>query len=150
MNPFGTYFGPQRHYPTRGNGSSMDLYLAAAPQARSLAPAYNGAFEQSLQVIFPLSDSAPDAETAALAKAISDGVTVPETTGAVHPFEGDNVALHASVDNRVDPKDLKSVTFVEQFGGVLPVAGLVARYTANLLRAQIQMRRRERRMKNGK
>ena len=150
MNPFGTYFGPQRHYPTRGNGSSMDLYLAAAPQARSLAPAYNGAFEQSIQAIFPLSGSAPDAETTALAKAIADGVTVSGTDGDVHPFEGDNVILRASVDNRVDPKDLKSVTFVEQFGGVLPVLGLVARYTANLLRAQIKMRRRERRMKIGK
>ncbi|MBO5496598.1 MAG: hypothetical protein J5967_04275, partial [Oscillospiraceae bacterium] len=51
VNPFGTYFGPQRHYPSRGNGSSMGLYLAAAPQARSLAPAYNGAFEQSVQAL---------------------------------------------------------------------------------------------------
>ena len=148
MNPFGTYFGPQRYYPTRGNGSSMDLYLAAAPQARSLAPAYNGAFEQSVQAIFPLSGAAPDAETTALAKAISDGVTVPETTGAVHPFAGDNVKLHASVDNKVDPKDLKSVTFVEQFGGVLPVLGLIARYMTNLLRAQVKTRLREKRMKN--
>ena len=147
MNPFGTYFGPQRYYPTRGNGSSMELYLAAAPQARSLAPAYNGAFEQSVQAIFALSGPEPEAETTALAKAIADGVVVPECAGAVHPFDDDNVTLHASVDNKVDPKDLKSVTFVEQFGGVLPVLGLVARYTGNLLRQQRKMRRREKRMK---
>lgn len=144
LNPFGTYFGPQRFYPTRGNGSSMDLYLAAAPQARSLAPAYNGAFEQSVQAIFPLDGSAPDPDTVSLAKAIADGVVVPETAGQVRPFSGDNVRLHAAVGNKVDPKDLKSVTFVEQFGGILPVLGLVARYMANLVRAQIKTKFRER------
>lgn len=144
LNPFGTYFGPQRFYPTRGNGSSMDLYLAAAPQARSLAPAYNGAFEQSVQAIFPLDGSVPDPETVSLAKAIADGAVVPETTGLVRPFSGDNVRLHAAVGNKVDPRDLKSVTFVEQFGGILPVLGLVARYMANLVHAQIKTKFRER------
>lgn len=148
MNPFGTYFGPQRYYPTRGNGSSMDLYLAAAPQARSLAPAYNGAFEQSVQAIFPLDGPAPDADTQAIAKAIADGAVVPPCPGPAQPFAGDNVRLHASVDNKVDPKDLKSVTFVEQFGGVLPVLGLVARYMANLARHQLRMRRSEHRRKS--
>lgn len=147
MNPFGSYFGPQRFYPSRGNGSSMELYLAAAPQARSLAPAYNGAFEQGVQAIFELSGPAVDPETEALAKAIADGAVASDTSGPVKPFEDDNVRLHESVGNRVDPKDLKSVTFVEQFGGVLPVLGLVGRYSANLLRAQIRMHQREKRKK---
>ena len=48
LNPYGTFFGQQRHYPTRGNGCVMDLYNITMPQAQSLAPAYNGAKEQFL------------------------------------------------------------------------------------------------------
>ena len=144
MNPFGTYFGPQRYYPSRGNGSSMELYLAAAPQARSLGPAYNGAFEQALQAIFPVSGPAPTAAQQRQAEAIADGV-IALGGDAVRAFEGDNVRLHEAVGNPVDPKDLKSVTFVEQCGGVLPVLGMLGRYSANLLRAQVRMRRREKR-----
>ncbi len=144
LNPFGTYFGPQRAYPTRGNGSSMGLYLAAAPQARSLAPAYNGAYEQSVQAIFPLEGREIGAETLSTAKAIADGAVILDAPGAVHPFRGDNVRLHEAVGNKVDPRDLKSVTFVEQMGGVLPLLDLVRRYTANLIHAERVRKKRER------
>ena len=140
MNPFGTYFGPQRYYPTRGNGSSMELYLAAAPQARSLGPAYNGAFEQSVQAVFPVPGAAPTAAQQRDAEAIADGVIA--LGGAeVQPFTGDNVRLHDAVDNKVDPKDLKSVTFVEQVGGLRPVLGMLGRYGANVLRSRIAQKR---------
>lgn len=152
LNPFGTYFGPQRYYPSRGNGSSMELYLAAAPQARSLAPSYNGAFEQSVQALFPMGSIDPDEAVRTLALAIADGGTVLDGSGGVHPFRGDNVRLHEAVDNRVSPKDLKSVTFVEQMGGMAPLLGLVARYFANLRRAQKQLCRweKEERKEKGK
>ncbi|MBQ9687514.1 MAG: hypothetical protein IJV41_13370 [Oscillospiraceae bacterium] len=135
INPFGTYFGPQRYYPRRGNGSSMEIYEAAAPQARSLAPAYNGAFEQSVQALFGLSGAAPTAAQQRQAEAVADGV-VAVGGGAVRPFAGDNVRLHDPVDNKVEAKDLKSVTFVEQCGGLLPLLGIVKRYAQNLVRAE--------------
>ena len=144
LNPFGTYFGPQRYYPSRGNGCSMELYLAAAPQARSLGPAYNGAFEQAVQALFPLTGPSPADAQRREAEAIADGV-IALGGAAVRPFAGDNVRLHEAVDNKVDAKDLKSVTFVEQCGGVLPVLGMLSRYAANLLRAQRKLRRREKR-----
>ena len=142
VNPFGTYFGPQRHYPSRGNGSSMELYLAAAPQARSLGPAYNGAFEQTVQAIFPVTGAFPDPAQQHDAEAIADGC-IALGGGPVKAFSGDNVLLHDPVDNKVDPKDLKSVTFVEQCGGLGPVMGMVGRYSLNLLRAQRRLRKRE-------
>lgn len=145
LNPFGTYFGPQRYYPTRGNGSSMGLYLAAAPQARSLAPAYNGAYEQSVQAIFPLEENGIGSDIERLAEAVADGAVILDAPGAVHPFDGDNVRLHEAVGNKVDPKDLKSVTFVEQMGGVLPLLDLVRRYSENLLRAELRRKKREKR-----
>lgn len=140
MNPFGTYFGPQRHYPTRGNGSSMELYLAAAPQARSLAPAYNGAFEQAVQAMIPVTGKEADPAQIALAEALADGAVARGGT-VVRPFEGDNVVLRPPVANPVSPKDLKSVTFVEQCGGVGAVLGMVWRYGVNLFRAQRRMRK---------
>ena len=135
LNPFGTYFGPQRHYPSRGNGSSMGLYLAAAPQARSLAPAYNGAFEQSVQALFAVAGREPTAEQQRLAEAIADGV-IAVGGEAVTPFAGDNVTLHRPVGNRVDPKRLKSVSMVEQSGGGIDAVKLVWRYAENLIRAE--------------
>ena len=144
LNPFGTYFGPQRYYPSRGNGCSMELYLAAAPQARSLGPAYNGAFEQAVQALFPLTGPSPAAAQRREAEAIADGV-IALGGAAVRFFAGDNVRLHEAVGNKVDAKDLKRVTFVEQCGGVLPVLGMLGRYAANLLRAQRKLRRREKR-----
>ena len=135
LNPFGTYFGPQRHYPTRGNGSSMGLYLAAAPQARSLAPAYNGAAEQTVQALFAVAGREPTAEQQRQAEAIADGV-IAVGGEAVTPFAGDNVTLHRPVGNRVDPKRLKSVSMVEQSGGGIDAVKLVWRYAENLIRAE--------------
>ena len=147
LNPFGSYFGPQRYYPSRGNGSSKELYLAAAPQARPLAPAYNGAWEQSVQALFPMDGLSPDDETLRQALAIADGAVALDCDGPFRPFEGDNVKLHQAVGNRVDPKELKSVSFAQQIGGSLPMLGLVKRYTENLNRAQKQMRKSEKEMK---
>ncbi|MBR0063907.1 MAG: hypothetical protein IJP67_07055 [Oscillospiraceae bacterium] len=121
LNPFGTYFGAQRHYPTRGNGSSMELYLAAAPQARSLAPAYNGAEETAIQAIFGADKTG--------AAAIADGAVI-LGEGRIKAFSGDNVRLHAAVGSKIDPRKLSSVTFG---AGLI---GLVRRYTENLIRAE--------------
>jgi len=146
INPFGTYFGPQRYYPSRGNGCSMDLYLAAAPQARSLGPAYNGAFEQGVQVFFGLSGPQVPEGLQRAAQAVADGV-IAAGGDTVRPFVGDNVSLRESVGNKVEPKDLKSVTFLEQAGGPGAAARMLIRYAVNLLRSQIRLKKRERKMR---
>ena len=147
LNPFGSYFGPQRYYPSRGNGSSMELYLAAAPQARPLAPAYNGAREQFIQAIQVQDALRPAPEQRELALAVADGAVLLDAPGPVHPFRGDNVRLHKAVENRVDASKLKSVSFGGQLGGALPLAGLVRRYMENLARAQKRMHKTEKEMK---
>jgi len=52
LNPFGTYAGPQRAHPSRGDGSLGEAFVFIAPQARSLAPAYNGAREAAVMSLF--------------------------------------------------------------------------------------------------
>jgi len=55
LNPFGTYFGKQRHHATRGNGLGARAAVFSAPQFFPLAPSYNGAEEEFLLGFFPFS-----------------------------------------------------------------------------------------------
>lgn len=53
MNPFGTYFGRQRHHKTYTGGIAQKLMVAASPYHRSLAPAYNGVSCNFILALFP-------------------------------------------------------------------------------------------------
>lgn len=53
LNPFGTYFGKQRNHTTYGSGLAQEIAVHTAPQFKSIAPAYNGAYESFLLGIFP-------------------------------------------------------------------------------------------------
>lgn len=75
MNPFGTYYGKQHYYPSRGNGCLVDVYNASMPQAQTLAPAYNGMHEQSIQAISYINGNLTE-ELEKDLKAIADGVIV--------------------------------------------------------------------------
>jgi hypothetical protein len=55
LNPFGTYFGKQRHHATYGNGLGSQAAVYSAPQFFPLAPSYNGAEEEFLLGFFPFS-----------------------------------------------------------------------------------------------
>lgn len=90
LNPFGTYYGKQRHYPTNGTGNVMKLYQAFVPQAKSLAPSYNGAHECSIQRI---SDSHELKKHCDDIEAFSDGCVIYAATGAVKRYRYDNVKL---------------------------------------------------------
>lgn len=101
LNPFGTYDGRQRFYPSRGNGCMTELYESVMPQARSLAPAYNGALEISIQQLADYYGSVnadsrerPDAQKLRDMLAFADGCVVYATNGAVSRWRDDNVILH--------------------------------------------------------
>lgn len=107
MNPFGTYDGSQRYYPTRGNGSVMELYCATMPQARSLAPAYNGACERSIQ---RLSEYAELKTKEGLGDvcAFADGCVVYAANGVIRRYREDNVILHTPRKVKTDAKKIKA------------------------------------------
>ena len=92
LNPFGTYDGKQRFYPSNGNGCIMELYQAVMPQAKSLAPAYNGVEEFSVQML-----SGYNEQDTGLYKdmaAFADGCVVYAANGAVSRWTEDNLFLH--------------------------------------------------------
>jgi len=76
LNPFGTYYGKQRHHATYGSGLGALAAVHSAPQFFPLAPAYNGAFEEIMLAIFPF-DSGSSATAWEQAIAFSDG-SLPE------------------------------------------------------------------------
>ena len=59
LNPFGTYYGKQRHHATHGNGLGAKIAVYSAPQFFPLAPSYNGAEEEVLLGFFPF-EKRPD------------------------------------------------------------------------------------------
>lgn len=91
LNPFGTFFGEQRVYPSRGNGCVMELYNATMPQAQSLAPSYNGVCEKSVQALSFTKGEMPSWLIEEL-ESIADGV-VAIGGKEVYYFEEDNVSF---------------------------------------------------------
>lgn len=133
LNPFGHYFGRQRYYPTRGNGCVMVVYNMTMPQARSIAPAYNGAREQAVQLITSSAIFRNEEETVKFGgdeqkngsciremtaekqailndiKAFSDGAVRIAESGKVRVFMDDNVSLREAVKKEEDAAKLKAV-----------------------------------------
>ncbi len=130
LNPFGTFYGKQRAYPTRGNGCCMDLYTATMPQAQSLAPAYNGAFEQSLQALC-FAPAGPDEQQQELLCSIADS---PAVLGGelVHAFTEDNALPHSAPGETSHPGRLRAVALTGE-KATLPRTAL--RFVWNMLRA---------------
>lgn len=73
LNPFGTYFGKQRHHRTYSGGLAQRLAVAASPYHRSLAPAYNGVRTSFMLGIFPFRGQIPEAPVFNSVKAFCDG-----------------------------------------------------------------------------
>ncbi len=136
MNPFGTYFGEQRYYPSRGNGCVMALYNATMPQARSIAPAYNGAEERGIQLL--LAAEAGDNKKNDIC-AFADGAVRVSEQGAVHVYAGDNVRLHAANAKAQDAAGLKAVSASQATKSELLRMGW--RYLKNLRCAQKKLRK---------
>lgn len=108
LNPFGTYFGNQRRYPTRGNGCVAPIYEVTMPQAQSLAPAYNGAFEQSIQAFHFVNTTLSPALQDILECVADSAVAVGGTN--VTYYSSDNAIPHTATKVTEDTKKLKAVT----------------------------------------
>ncbi len=91
MNPFGTFTGPQRKHFSRSGGKIPDTYTLIAPQGKSLAPAYNGAYERALFRLLPFAGKTPDAGTLSAALSLADGAVL---SAGVVPFTGQNAVPH--------------------------------------------------------
>ncbi len=109
VNPFGSYFGKQREYPTRGNGSAADAFIVVSPQARPIAPAYNGVEQWFETAVMCYDGKMPDEKTLNLMKGYSEGsAAVNGEDKTVTVFTGDNVSFKAITENHISDSELKS------------------------------------------
>ena len=60
MNPFGTYYGKQRHHFSRSKEQILDAYTLVAAQGKPLAPSYNGVSETALLGLYAFSGTLSD------------------------------------------------------------------------------------------
>jgi hypothetical protein len=112
FNPFGTYFGRQRHHKTYGAGLAQKLVVAASPYHRSLAPAYNGVCTRFMLGLFPFMGGVLEPHTFNHIKAFCDGsVYFSRPNEYTEESSIENVALHElhekagqSADGRNDPQ----------------------------------------------
>lgn len=143
INPFGTYFGRQRYYPTRGNGSVMELYDATMPQARSLAPSYNGISEMSIQRISDWLEIYEKEDRQEMT-GFMEGALLYGCQGAVSGCDEDNIQLHDVEKNQTDVGRLKPLKALGNTS--IGLAGIGMRFLKNIYHA----RKKEKHLSSGK
>ncbi len=109
MNPFGTYYGKQRHHRGRAKDQVLDAYTLVAAQGKSIAPSYNGTSETAILGIFGFSGNVPEESLMKEICSFADGcVGVVSDESAVEIFDGDNVKIREYKKDNKSEKDLKN------------------------------------------
>ena len=108
MNPFGTYYGPQRHHWSRAKDQILNAYTLVAAQGKSIAPSYNGCSETAVSAFYPLGEKGLDDEMRKEICAFSDGAVAAGESETAAPFTRDNVTFRQIKADGIDEKDLKS------------------------------------------
>ena len=94
LNPFGHFYGKQRHHIGRGKDEILNVYTLIAPQGKSLAPAYNGVEETAIMMLKFFDGAEPDKDTVDEACAFADGCVITAPADALlTPYYGDNVCF---------------------------------------------------------
>ncbi|MCQ2476896.1 MAG: glycosyl hydrolase family 57 [Clostridia bacterium] len=94
MNPFGTYYGPQRHHWGRGKDEILNVYTLVTPQGKSIAPAYNGVTERNVMALCMFEGSIPVDDYLKEITAFSDGAVANASEDSLlTPYYGDNVSF---------------------------------------------------------
>lgn len=109
MNPFGTYYGKQRHHYGRAKDQILGVYTLVTPQGKSIAPSYNGSKETAIFGIFPMGEEGLNAAEQEQICAFADGavVSAPENGNAA-AFTKDNITVKQGKADGINEKDLRS------------------------------------------
>ena len=139
MNPFGTYFGSQRHHWSRANGEILDTYTLVTPQGRSIAPAYNGNSESFILALYCAKADEPVPKEAL---AFADGavVTAPENA-ALLPYTGRNVRFKEIKAENTDEKKLKSPVLTGLSGNLGKYISRGTKAIGHIIRAQVRAKK---------
>lgn len=139
MNPFGTYYGKQRHHFGRAKDEILDTYTLVAAQGKSIAPSYNGSQETAMFGIYPmLCGKLTEEETEEIC-AFADGalLTAPEND-VIAPFTKDNIVLKEISADGINEKDLKNPVLTGFSGNLGKYITNGARAVAHIITTQIK------------
>ncbi|MBR5320974.1 MAG: glycosyl hydrolase family 57 [Clostridia bacterium] len=139
MNPFGTYYGKQRHHFGRSKDEILDTYTLVAAQGKSIAPSYNGSQETALFGLYPISkDGLNEVEKAEIC-AFADGALITaSSSNSIAPFTKDNITLHESNADGINEKDLKNPVMTGLSGNVGKYVTKGVKAIAHIVTTQIK------------
>lgn len=139
LNMFGTYYGKQRHHWSRSNGEVLDAYTLVTPQAKSIAPSYNGNHETAMLAVFGYSKGKLSSEDLAEAIAFADGaVACAPESALLLPFLEDNVKFKEVKAQSDDEVKLKNPILTGLSGNLGKYAVYGSRAIKHILKSQIK------------
>ena len=119
MNPFGTYYGKQRHHRGRAKDQVLDAYTLVAAQGKSIAPSYNGTSETAILGLFGFGGNVPEESLMKEICAFADGcVGVASEDASVEIFDDDNVKFREYKKDNKSEKDLKNPVMTGLMGNL--------------------------------
>lgn len=142
MNPFGTYYGKQRHHWSRSKDQILATYTLVTPQGKSIAPSYNGNAETAMLAFYAVDSPLPTDEELKEIKAFADGSVAVAPEGAlVQAFYGDNVVIKEANADGVDESDLKSPVLSGINGNLMNYITKGAKAISHIVVTQIKNRK---------
>lgn len=139
MNPFGTYYGSQRHHFGRAKDEILATYTLVTPQGKSIAPSYNGNAETAMLALYPLCTSYPDENTLSQINAFADGAVLTAPDGAAaSPFTKSNAEIRSASAQSVDESRLKNPIMTGISGNVGKYITRGSRAIAHIIKEQIK------------
>ncbi len=139
MNPFGTYFGKQRHHWSRTGGQILETYTLITPQGKSIAPSYNGCSETALLSLYGFEGEEIPSDMMADIIGFADGgvVNSPETS-IFSPYYENNVSFKKTQVEKVDEENLKSPILTGIGGNLGKYIAKGSRAIGHIIKTQIK------------
>ncbi len=144
MNPFGTYYGKQRHHNGRAKDEILEVYTLVASQGKSIAPAYNGSSETAVLGLYPLSAEGLSDEEKTEICAFADGAVVTAPINSdVATFVKDNITVREATKDGINEKDLKSPVMTGISGNLFNFITKGAKAIGHIVITQIKAKRKQ-------
>ena len=142
MNPFGTYFGKQRHHFSFSKNEIQNAYTLIAAQGKSIAPSYNGVSETSFNALFGFDGDMPCGEVLESVNAFSDGcVALADESSILQPFYGDNITTAEPVSTAENAVKLRNPVLYGIKGNLGKYAVYGAKALGHIIKSQIKSRK---------
>ena len=139
MNPFGTYYGNQRHHFSRGNDEILDTYTLVAAQGKSIAPSYNGSTETAMFGLFPMNENGITNSEKVEICAFADGALLTaDESSPVQPFTNDNIIVKDGNADGINEKDLKNPVLTGLSGNLTKYITRGAKAISYIIKTQIK------------